>query len=80
MFIAWAIIMVAFFVLAVQLFITILEFKLTRSPGWFSCRSRSGTRRRFSQSASSAMSSPRHQADGARRHYWDWLDVVLIGD
>lgn len=34
MFIAWAIIMAAFFVLAVQLFITILEFKLTSLAGF----------------------------------------------
>ncbi|WP_339797976.1 P-type conjugative transfer protein TrbL [uncultured Hyphomonas sp.] len=34
MFISWAIIMVAFFVLAVQLFITILEFKLTTLAGF----------------------------------------------
>jgi len=34
MFIAWAIIITAFFVLAVQLFITILEFKLTTLAGF----------------------------------------------
>lgn len=34
MFVAWAIIMAAFFVLAVQLFITILEFKLTTLAGF----------------------------------------------
>ena len=34
MFVAWAIIMIAFFVLAVQLFITILEFKLTTLAGF----------------------------------------------
>ena len=50
--------MVAFFVLAVQLFITILEFKLTTLAGFVLVPFALWNRRRFWPSAFSAMSSP----------------------
>jgi len=55
---AWVITMFAFFFLAIQLFVTILEFKLTTLAGkgsWKCC-------------------GQRHQAHGSCDYHWHWID------
>ena len=55
---AWAIVILSFFILAVQLFITILEFKLTTWLVSCSCRLRCGAAPHSWPNACSAMSWP----------------------
>ena len=55
---AWAIVLLAFFVLSIQLFITILEFKLTTLAGFILVPFALWGRRRSSPSACSATSLP----------------------
>jgi type IV secretion system protein TrbL len=55
--IAWLIVLLSFFILAVQLFVTLIEFKLTTLAVSCSFPSRCGTRQHFLPSGSSATSS-----------------------
>ena len=71
LFLAWLVLIVCFFVLAVQLFVTLIEFKLTTLAALRWCPSRCGTRPRSWPRRSWAMWCPR-----ASRC---WVLAVIVG-
>ena len=67
--IAWVIVIVAFFILAVQMFVTILEFKLTSLAGFVLVPFALWNRTCFlAERVLGNVISSGHQGDGARRH------------
>ena len=66
--VAWLLVVIAFFILAVQMFVTILEFKLTSLAGFILVPFAFWNRTAFRRARAGQCRQFRHQGDGARGH------------
>ena len=76
MFFAWALVLLAFFILAVQLFVTLIEFKLTTLAGFVLIPfGLFGKKRVHGRTRARQCDLIRHQGAGARHHHRHRLDA-----
>jgi type IV secretion system protein TrbL len=74
---AWALVILAFFILAIQLFVTLIEFKLTTLAGFVLIPfGLFGKTAFMAERVLGNVISSRHQGAGARRHHRHRLDAV----
>jgi type IV secretion system protein TrbL len=74
---AWALVLLAFFILAIQLFVTLIEFKLTTLAGFVLIPFGLFGKSAFMAERVLGNVISRHQGAGARRHHRHRLDAVL---